>query len=165
MPGTSTYARKAARRASCSVCHQQRLLQNGLCTTCVADRYRDLDAGCYLDRPEFQDYAAAVELVIFRARDEHVATHGSNPPFPGLCTREIHDALGDRARRDWTMAAVSNNSSIRLIEGLIDRWRPATGSAPKFSRRWNNQSMNFLFPQRRKAAASPVDPPRERALT
>src|SRR5690349_18988788 len=96
--------RTAARRASCAVCHQQRLLQNGICTTCVADRYRDLDAGCYLDRDEFRDYAAAVELVIFRARDEHVAEHGHGVPFPGLGTRQIHDALGDRAIRGWTMS-------------------------------------------------------------
>lgn len=86
----------------------------------------------YFDSDEFRDYAAAVEYIV----------HHSETP---VGTRQIHSILGDKARREWTLDALDSLRSVKLIEGLVNRWKPATGHAPVHSKRWSGDSMGYLF--------------------
>ena len=97
------------------------------------------DEFTYLDTEEFQDYAAAIEAIV----------HHSDGP---VGTRLIHDTLGDRARREWTLDALSSLKSVEVIEGYIDRWHPMLGVEPVHSKRWSGQRMAWLFARSRKSA-------------
>jgi hypothetical protein len=49
----------------------------------------------WLDSREFKEYALAVALVLLDTDEDHA-----------LCTRQIHEALGDKARPEWTQDAL-----------------------------------------------------------
>ena len=100
----------------------------------------EMDEGAsYIDSEEFKDYAAAIEAIVH---------HADGP----VGTRFIHETLGDCARREWTLDALSSLKSVELIEGYIDRWRPMLGVRPVHTKRWNGQRMAWLFARSKKSA-------------
>jgi hypothetical protein len=86
----------------------------------------------FLERPDFIAYAAMVEAVV----------HAAEKP---VCTREIHEALGAVARREWTLDALEHLHSVELVPGLIDRWQVYNGTSPKLTKLLRGKNPSHLF--------------------
>lgn len=80
----------------------------------------DNDEFSYLQRKPFKAYADLVEQ----------AVHALAEP---VCTRQIHEFLGDNARREWTLDALESLKTVAKLPGLIDRWQRVCGTGPKLA--------------------------------
>lgn len=91
------------------------------------DNYFGPDPYSYLDTREFRDYAAAIGKVI--------DAHGSE----GATTRQIHEALGDDARREWTADAIDSLKDIKTAGVLVTRYiRAGATEMSKTVHDWKN---------------------------
>lgn len=91
----------------------------------------------YLESREFQDYAARVEGIIHTAK--------AADRERGLTTRQIHEKLGENARREWTADAIESLRSVETVQALVNRYRPSRVE-PKYDRKWRGKDgMRWLF--------------------
>lgn len=74
------------------------------------------DRGTYLTTPEFKAYAAAIGEIIDAAGRQ------------GVTTRQIHEALGDDTRRNWTADAIDSLKNIQEIGVLVTRYVRTDGA-------------------------------------
>ena len=85
----------------------------------------------YLDcNRDFRKYADEIERII----------HNADRP---LCTRDIHTALGENARREWTMDALETIRSIEAVGVLPTRYQKRSGYARLQSR--SRESLHKIF--------------------
>jgi hypothetical protein len=67
------------------------------------------ESSTWLDSKEFKEYALEVALIL----------ESANEP---LCTREIHNALGSKARPRWTMDALEAVRNLGKTGVLVTRY-------------------------------------------
>ncbi len=94
------------------------------------------DAPSYFTTRAFRDYRKAVEEVI------HAAGRA-------LSLRQIHEALGDRMHRAWTLDALEQSRVVERIPGaLFDRFR--AGSPEKQKSITLDVDVGWMFNNRRR---------------
>lgn len=105
------------------------------------------DDDTYLDGPKFKAYAALIEQIIHAVPMILVTT--TRAAVPGaISTRAIHEALGSRARREWTQDALDWLDSIETVGVLPTRYRRRLGATPVFEKIPKNRSLERIFPHR-----------------
>lgn len=98
------------------------------------------DFVCYLDTAEFKAYAALVEMAVHSAP----VSDGRNTPG-SISTRQIHEILGEHARREWTLDAIDSLLSVEAIGILPTRYRRKLGVKPLFDKIPKSDSMRWIF--------------------
>jgi hypothetical protein len=72
----------------------------------------------FADSPDAPDYRDSVEFATYAAEIITVLQGGPGP----MTTRQIHEALGEKANRNWTAEALDWADYILVIPGFIDRY-------------------------------------------
>lgn len=76
----------------------------------------------YLNSREFRAYQRRIERLILKCKDPR-----------GMTTRAIHEALGYRARYEWTQDALDRLKTVVGHGICVTRYRPA-GKRPRLAR-------------------------------
>jgi hypothetical protein len=102
----------------------------------------------YLDSDRFDVYCELVRSVIYHAHEQaqrEAAASGDpnwiNAQRP-VCTRDIHRALGKKARIDWTADALQAIGDIEEVGVLPTRYRPPKRSSTNRSIVQSQQELN-----------------------